>query len=814
MSFPRKLVEASMIDGDTGIVSLVRDHRWLNGYNKWLAIMMRANHDCQFILTKAHALASIYYIIKYISKQEASLHSMLTIAAAVRKASGPLSRSNTDIGRNMVLKASNKIQSHREVGVPEAVSHLLGLPDHFTGSTFANVHTTKLLQHMRRIHPDGGDPMLTGSEQPNAMGDVEEQDDADIVAGGDQGFTLVPIFDDYAYRGQALERYCLYDYSSVFYKSNRDGGFSFTDNHPQTRSFRQFIRQPAIPTLLGQLLVINPRSDDQNVIEDYYCMLSGLFVPWADHRPFKPTTSSWKAFFESQSLPPRVLRYVENIDLLHRSQEEARINRLQMNAQESDNEYENFVRDEEIELEDDHDDDDGTDASRHITIEETFLRSSDTSDPYVLGAIDACLDYGFFEASSGQPSSSSSSSSSSWDGESGSIYYSSLPAKPLLDSINKPSASVAPPRPDPGPNTPIEPRVFLNDGTADRDKIDRIVREFNLNENQTIAFRIVADHSLGHGRFGRQLRMGVFGEGGTGKSRVIEAIRAWFTCIGRERELAITALTGVAAQNIDGATLHSSAGIPPQESGDDRSTPKISEKKAEEWKDRRYLIVDEVSMMSCKIINQLHVKLGLAKCNAEDIFGGVNLLFFGDMLQLPVVKNYPVYVRHPSWEKGHQLWRSLNSVVILDEQMRQAKDPVYADLLRRLRFHAPTKQDIELLQTRIGAPLPQSARVPVIVRRNSLRHAINDRMLHLMSHKTGTPITHCIATVVKKCGMSMDQVRRIKVGDDDNTLGDGILGLLPGAPLMITKNLNQELGIDPSLLPLFVIQPIAHFHLI
>jgi len=76
------------------------------------------------------------------------------------------------------------------------------------------------------------------------------------------------------------------------------------------------------------------------------------------------------------------------------------------------------------------------------------------------------------------------------------------------------------------------------------------------------------------------------------------------------------------------------------------------------------------------------------------------------MLQLPVVSNYPLYIRHPTWEKGHQLWRSLNAVIILRQQMRQADDPVYAELLARIRIHAPTAEDIELLQSRIGAPSP------------------------------------------------------------------------------------------------------------
>jgi len=73
---------------------------------------------------------------------------------------------------------------------------------------------------------------------------------------------------------------------------------------------------------------------------------------------------------------------------------------------------------------------------------------------------------------------------------------------------------------------------------------------------------------------------------------------------------------------------------------------------------------------------------------------------------------------------------------------------------------------------------------------------MNDRKLRLMSEITQTPITYCVADVVNKSGMSMTEVRQIKAGNND-ALGDGILGLLPGAPLMITKNKNQPLGIHP-----------------
>ena len=82
--------------------------------------------------------------------------------------------------------------------------------------------------------------------------------------------------------------------------------------------------------------------------------------------------------------------------------------------------------------------------------------------------------------------------------------------------------------------------------------MDLIIHDFSLNKEQTPAFRIIADHSLGHGKFGPQLRMGIFGEGGTRKSILIEAIRAWFACIRRQDELAATSTTGAAAHNING----------------------------------------------------------------------------------------------------------------------------------------------------------------------------------------------------------------------------------------------------------------------
>ena len=135
--FPRPIIIETQFDTENGIFYIKRNHRWLNNHNKWIAVMTRANHDCQFLFTKNHALASIYHVMKYISKPESALHSKLTVAAAIRRVlqlRAP--SSDDDIGRLMLLKIYNKIESYREVGVPEAISHLLKLPDHYTDAAF------------------------------------------------------------------------------------------------------------------------------------------------------------------------------------------------------------------------------------------------------------------------------------------------------------------------------------------------------------------------------------------------------------------------------------------------------------------------------------------------------------------------------------------------------------------------------------------------------------------------------------------------------------------------------------------------------
>jgi hypothetical protein len=229
--FPRAIVRATSFDKETGVFCIKRDHRWVNNYHRWIAQMTRANHDVQFLFTKNHALALIHYVMKYITKAEVALHSKLTIAAAVRQALSGSSPSN-DVGKKMLLKVYNKIESYREVGVPEAITQLLRYPDHYTNGIFCNLHTTHLLFYIRR---------LESLQKRRTQDPSDGTPDSEIIIDDNGGFSLVSPFDDYADRSDDFSDYYLYDYCGLVYTKKGWQGIPFKPEHPQHLTYHQIV---------------------------------------------------------------------------------------------------------------------------------------------------------------------------------------------------------------------------------------------------------------------------------------------------------------------------------------------------------------------------------------------------------------------------------------------------------------------------------------------------------------------------------------------------------------------------------------------
>jgi len=134
-------------------------------------------------------------------------------------------------------------------------------------------------------------------------------------------------------------------------------------------------------------------------------------------------------------------------------------------------------------------------------------------------------------------------------------------------------------------------------------------------------------------------------------------------------------------------------------------------------------------MLDSSLLLSLHEQLTKIKSKPDCAFGGVNILFVRDFLQLPSVTRSDIYLPNKKqMAAAHVLWRRLNAVVLLTQQMRQADDPILGSLLSRLRIRSPTREDIETLKSRVGVPLPSHlnpAALGYIVRRNTIRSSIN-----------------------------------------------------------------------------------------
>jgi len=106
-------------------------------------------------------------------------------------------------------------------------------------------------------------------------------------------------------------------------------------------------------------------------------------------------------------------------------------------------------------------------------------------------------------------------------------------------------------------------KIFKAKLKSDQKLITSTVKDYSLNTEQERAFRIIANHSLEPKS--DQLKMYLAGMGGTGKSRVINALMEFFKNKNESHRIVVLGPTGSSAALINGSTYHSFLAINPGE---------------------------------------------------------------------------------------------------------------------------------------------------------------------------------------------------------------------------------------------------------
>ena len=132
------------------------------------------------------------------------------------------------------------------------------------------------------------------------------------------------------------------------------------------------------------------------------------------------------------------------------------------------------------------------------------------------------------------------------------------------------------------------------------------------------------------------------GSAGTGKSYLLRRI---ISALPPETTFP-TASTGAAACLIGGTTLHSFAGIGSGSSSLERCISMASrDPHSSVWRKCRCLVVDEISMVDADLLDKIEA-VARAVRRSKEPFGGIQVVFCGDFLQLPPVSKDSDRKRH------------------------------------------------------------------------------------------------------------------------------------------------------------------------
>lgn len=317
--------------------------------------------------------------------------------------------------------------------------------------------------------------------------------------------------------------------------------------------------------------------------------------------------------------------------------------------------------------------------------------------------------------------------------------------------------------------------------------------------------------------FKQRKNLFITGPGGTGKTLLIkEFIKQAYL---EDKEIQVCALTGCASLLLGhGArTIHSWSGIrlakgDPQRVIDQALKNRIAKKN---WTSVDILIIDEVSMMSHKILNILE-ELARRARRSSKIFGGIQVVFCGDFYQLgPVGDQTEPETTEYCFQSP--LWFNiipLANHIQLHTIFRQ-RDPKYIQILNEIRQGQLSQENIALLKAHKERPPYEETEhngcyltklFPIRSRVDHINRMMFDKIQepiktqHLIIH---TNITCYLETgksfedeVIERCrNLTMDEKTREieKLTTNSNLVQE--LHLKKGAAIMCLTNLDLDRGI-------------------
>ena len=265
----------------------------------------------------------------------------------------------------------------------------------------------------------------------------------------------------------------------------------------------------------------------------------------------------------------------------------------------------------------------------------------------------------------------------------------------------------------------------------------------NLTDTTNTAFQLASD-------FVNYTNLSLFltGKAGTGKTTFLKHIKD-----NEVKNTVVVAPTGVAAINAGGTTIHSffqlpftpfipvSRGFGASDATSDKhsliSRLRLTTERKEIMKKLELLIIDEISMVRCDVLDAIDAVLRHVRSQHTQPFGGVQVLLIGDMHQLPpVIKNEEWQILSPYYKSEYffnsYVIESQRPVYVELNKIYRQKDGAFVHVLNQVRNNDIDEEGYKLLHSRYLPNLhpAKEEKYITLTSHNSKADAINFKALN------------------------------------------------------------------------------------